>query len=236
MTDTPGLLDAMVAVQAETHTLPKDATNPHFGSKFVPLDTIVENVGPLLAKHQLVWMALPVRDSNGEPALHYKLLHAPSRECVDGVMPLLLQKQDSQSMGSAITYARRYALCAVLNLVADDDDDGAANTNTGGQAIRESQTGFGKSSRSDSGPSESQKQFLLKIKDGKAGGIEKPSRDEWIAMLNVVAPGLEFEPGWMDKLTRKQASELLGVLKDGPRPSTVAPSDLSDVPWEGAAQ
>jgi hypothetical protein len=40
-------------------------------------------------------------------------------------MPLLLSKNDAQGMGSAITYARRYALCAVLNLVADDDDDGA---------------------------------------------------------------------------------------------------------------
>jgi hypothetical protein len=39
-------------------------------------------------------------------------------------MQLLLSKNDAQGQGSAITYARRYALCAVLNLVADDDDDG----------------------------------------------------------------------------------------------------------------
>jgi hypothetical protein len=39
-------------------------------------------------------------------------------------MPLLLDKRNSQGLGSAITYARRYALTAVLNLVADEDDDG----------------------------------------------------------------------------------------------------------------
>jgi hypothetical protein len=39
-------------------------------------------------------------------------------------MPLLLAKSDPQGQGSAITYARRYALMAVLGLVADEDDDG----------------------------------------------------------------------------------------------------------------
>jgi hypothetical protein len=41
-------------------------------------------------------------------------------------MPLMLDRDNSQGFGSALTYARRYALTAVLGLVADDDDDGAA--------------------------------------------------------------------------------------------------------------
>jgi hypothetical protein len=39
-------------------------------------------------------------------------------------MKLLLSKIDPQGQGSGVTYARRYALVSVLNLVADDDDDG----------------------------------------------------------------------------------------------------------------
>jgi hypothetical protein len=122
---TQGLLGAILAVQGEAPTLAKDATNPHFKSKYTPLDTIVETIGPILYRHKLVWMTLPGRDERGEPALAYRLAHAPTGEVLEGSMPLLLSKNDAQGMGSAITYARRYALCAVLNLVADDDDDGA---------------------------------------------------------------------------------------------------------------
>jgi hypothetical protein len=106
--------------------LRKDATNPHYRSKYASLDTIVEQVGPILAKHELVWSTLPVNDEQGRPALRYRLAHAPTGEVLEGTMPLLLSKPDAQGMGSAITYARRYSLCAVLNLVADDDDDGHA--------------------------------------------------------------------------------------------------------------
>lgn len=126
-TEAPGLLDAMLAVQSETPKLKKDATNPAFRSKYAPLDTIVETINPLLVKNGLVWSTMPSFDATtGEPTLKYELAHAPSRESKDGEMKLLLSKDDPQGQGSAITYARRYALVSVLNLVADDDDDGHA--------------------------------------------------------------------------------------------------------------
>jgi hypothetical protein len=126
VSDTGSLLAAILAVQAEAPTLKKNATNPHFKSRFAPLDTIVETIGPLLAKNGLVWLTKPSFDeTSGEPTLKYKLAHAPSKEAEEGEMKLLLSKGDPQGQGSAITYARRYALCSVLNLVADDDDDGA---------------------------------------------------------------------------------------------------------------
>ena len=47
-----GLYEAVLAVQAAAETLPKDGINPHFKSKYTPLDTIVEKVGPLLAQQR----------------------------------------------------------------------------------------------------------------------------------------------------------------------------------------
>lgn len=123
--ETGSLLAAMLAVQAVAPKLKKSATNPHYKSKFAPLDEIVEVVNPLLSAQGLVWTTLPSHNEAVGPTLRYKLSHAPSGEYEAGEMPLLLSKQDAQGQGSAITYARRYALCAVLNLVADDDDDGA---------------------------------------------------------------------------------------------------------------
>lgn len=120
-----GLLEALRAVQAEAPTLPKDKTNPHFKSKYTGLDTIVEKVAPLLAENGLVWSTLP-GGTHDAPTLAYRLAHARTGEVLEGVMPLLLDKTTAQGFGSALTYARRYALTSVLNLVADEDDDGNA--------------------------------------------------------------------------------------------------------------
>jgi len=123
------LLEAILAVQGEVGTLPKTAMNPHFKSKYVPLDTIVEVVGPILNKHGLIWMTFPTMGmSTGVPLLRYSLIHAATGEKIEDEMPLLLTKEDPQGLGSALTYARRYSLCAALNLVADDDDDGNAGS------------------------------------------------------------------------------------------------------------
>jgi hypothetical protein len=119
-------LSALAALQAEVPKLPKDKTNPHFGSKFTGLDTIVETVGPLLVKHRLVWITMPGRDEIG-PYLEYRLVHLDADDGgLFGRIPLVLAKDDMQGLGSALTYARRYALSSVLNLVADEDDDGRA--------------------------------------------------------------------------------------------------------------
>jgi hypothetical protein len=118
---------AVLAIQSKIGTLQKNAINPHFGSKFISLDSLVEHVQPLLTKHGLIWICLP-EHNEGMPVLGYSLIHAESGHAIVGQMPLLLQKQDPQGQGSAITYARRYALCAVLNIVADVDDDGEKAT------------------------------------------------------------------------------------------------------------
>jgi hypothetical protein len=117
-------------------TLRKTATNPHFRSKFCPLDEIVETVTPILYKHGLAWSTMPsVQD--GAPVLRYQLQHAESGTGLTDAMPLLLSKNDAQGQGSAITYARRYAITAVLNLVADEDDDGNGAAGTAAARARE---------------------------------------------------------------------------------------------------
>lgn len=119
---------AVLAIQGEIGTLQKNALNPHFKSKYLSLDALVEHVQPLLTKHGLIWTTSPsFARGDGQdsiPLLRYALIHADSGEKIEEAMPLLLEKQNAQGLGSALTYARRYALCAVLNIVADVDDDG----------------------------------------------------------------------------------------------------------------
>lgn len=198
-TETAGLLTAMLAVQSEAPTLKKSAANPAFkGSKYAPLDEIVETVGPILIKHGLVWSTLPGSDTQGQPSLTYRLSHAPTGESIEGTMPLLLSKDDAQGQGSAITYARRYSLCAVLNLVADDDDDGnavVAGRSGGGRVASEKQIKF--------------VQKLLKEKKLTAAEIR-------VLLTECGVRGTENVVDDVAALTDAEASKVIDRLVNGP--------------------
>jgi hypothetical protein len=90
---------------------------------YADLTDVTEALMPVLTSHGLVFMAMPTVTELGH-VLHYKLAHE-SGECVEGFYPLPVNVR-SQELGSAITYARRYALCAVTGVApVGDDDDGA---------------------------------------------------------------------------------------------------------------
>lgn len=131
---TGTLAQALLAFQAEAPALQKNKINPAFRAKYLTLDAMLEQVLPVLNKHGLVVVQRPTILAEGTPGLRTRIIHAPSGECEEDVMPLLLAKQDPQGLGSAITYARRYSLMAMLGLAADEDDDG--NKASGGQGPR----------------------------------------------------------------------------------------------------
>ncbi len=119
------LLTALLAAQikASALNLVPDGANPAFKSKYVKLDGLLKAVLPILNANGLVWTTFPTT-ADGELALHYSLTHAATGETMNATMPLLLDKQNSQGFGSAITYARRQSIMAVLGLAAGEDDDG----------------------------------------------------------------------------------------------------------------
>lgn len=123
--------EAVLAFQkaAVVLKLGKDATG-QVGSqpyKYLSLDKLMSEAMPLLNEHGLTWMTFPTAIGE-KPALRYCLSHPNSNEHVEDTMLLMLDRSNSQGQGSAITYARRQALCCALGLVPDDDDDGAAAT------------------------------------------------------------------------------------------------------------
>jgi len=126
---------AVLKLQSEIGTLQKNAINPHFKSRYISYEKLIEAVRPFLTKYGLIWNCYPSH-YDGTSVLVYTLTHVESGESMGAEMLLLLDKQNAQGLGSAITYARRYALCAVLDIVADVDDDGnkaSAKTETVGK-------------------------------------------------------------------------------------------------------
>lgn len=119
------LYAALLAAQAEAPELQKDAINPHFRSSYVSLERLMETILPILNKHGLVLLQAPTT-LEGQPALRTVIIHAKSGDGFGDTMLLNQAQAGPQAQGSAITYARRYSLMALLGLVADSDDDGNA--------------------------------------------------------------------------------------------------------------
>lgn len=133
------LLPAFVAFQSDMPSVPKDAVNPHFRSKYASLGAITEATRPHLAKHGLaVTQSLVWRD--GVQLLVTRVIHASGQWMQDGGYALNPTKNDPQGMGSAVTYARRYTLGATLGIVTEDDDDGNAASAPRSQPIKQTAT------------------------------------------------------------------------------------------------
>lgn len=132
------IVEDFIALQKALPVMPKNTTNPFFKSKYTPLETIVELAMPIVLKHNFAWTSLPSTNEAGQPSLKYELMHI-SGNSIKGEMLLLLNKPDPQGQGSAITYARRYALSSTLGLVSDEDDDGNAARRAAEAAKRETE-------------------------------------------------------------------------------------------------
>lgn len=115
---------ALLVFHMKVESIKKDASNPFFKSKYASLSNILENIQVPLSESGLAFSQIPT----GEGGLTTILVHAESGEYIMGEYIMKPAKTDPQSLGSAITYQRRYALCAILGLNIEDDDDGNAGS------------------------------------------------------------------------------------------------------------
>lgn len=94
-----------------------------FSYKYAPLDEVLNLVRPLLSENGLSVIQAPM-SSEGNVSVSTILLHDSGEYIELEPITLKMDKITAQGAGSAITYARRYALSAVLGIASEDDDDG----------------------------------------------------------------------------------------------------------------
>lgn len=116
------LAAALSAAQAELKNPVFDSVNPHFKSRFATLATVRDTITPVLSRHGLSVVQLATNDPEGRPCVETVLAHA-SGEWISSRLTVPVGKADAHGTGSAITYARRYALMAIVNVVGDQDED-----------------------------------------------------------------------------------------------------------------
>lgn len=116
------LAQAIAHAQAELKPVKREAKNPFFNSRYADLASIWEALKPFHA-HGIAISQIPFDAGEGMIGLKTQLSHE-SGEWIAGKLALPVSKEDAQGVGSAITYARRYALGCMTGVVTEDDDDG----------------------------------------------------------------------------------------------------------------
>lgn len=119
------LAAALAKAQAEIKTAPKERLNPHFRSHYADLVAVWDACREALAANGLSVVQSP-EYADGRILVTTRLIHK-SGQWLEGTVSLRPSKDDPQGAGSAITYGRRYALAAMVGVVADDDDGNAAS-------------------------------------------------------------------------------------------------------------
>lgn len=142
---TAKIADALAKAQSEfpeirkdrTATITSARTGKSHSYRYADLTAVLNAVRPVLNKHGIaicdsasLHLDAPQQSADGgmqprrgQVAVRCRLLHVSG----EWLSATLAMPTDStpQSIGSAITYARRYALCALVGVLAEDDDDAA---------------------------------------------------------------------------------------------------------------
>jgi hypothetical protein len=103
----------------------KRSSNPFFKSKYADLAEILDATVDSLSDNGLSVLQLPSMDESGHVVITTVIGHS-SGQWMEGSLPMPVSKADAQGTGSAITYGRRYALGALLNVASELDDDAEA--------------------------------------------------------------------------------------------------------------
>src|SRR5256885_1241353 len=126
--DITAIAEAMVSAQAEFGAAIKDSANPAYRSKYADLSACIEATQKALNKYGIAVMQAPQLDGQ-MVTITTRLQHKSGQWYESDLSLPAVQRErfDAQSVGSAITYARRYSLQAVLNLATTDDDGNSAS-------------------------------------------------------------------------------------------------------------
>lgn len=109
-------------IQKEGLVFIKSAENPYFKSKYLPLDELQRTLAPALEKHNLL-----VYHYSEDNTVITVVADVETGEMLESSFPIQAGL-DPQKVGSTISYAKRYNLGQLFNIITDEDDDGNATT------------------------------------------------------------------------------------------------------------
>ena len=215
---------ALSKAQGEFLNAKKDKINPFFEKNYAGLSSLWDACRLALSKNGLALVQGPsVNESH--VTINTLLMHN-SGEWIESELILNAGKPTPQSVGSAITYARRYSLAAMLGLVADDDDDGNEASKEVGKKQQEKKAVAEKNhktTKTDPPPTTEQERekILADIAQiMKHTRFKESQRIEAKAAIAIARTNIALEAvraSWQkkfDELAEKTTQQKNGTLKD----------------------
>lgn len=133
--ETTLIFGALHEVQQNLPVIKADLKNDYFNSLYADLTAVWNGIRGLLAEKGVVVIQGVAECMDGTASLSTRLCHISGQWIEDDGVPLIVEpnkkgNKTAQQQGSAITYARRQGLSAMLGIVTDEDDDGAQASQT----------------------------------------------------------------------------------------------------------
>ena len=122
------LAKAFAKTQQEMKQPLKNAENPFFNSTYVPLENVAQSITEVATKNGLSYSQEPTV-IDGVVSVTTLVMHSSGEWIEYEPLRLKPDKNNIQGCGSAITYAKRYALSAIFGITSDKDDDGNGAVN-----------------------------------------------------------------------------------------------------------
>lgn len=119
------LATALAKAQGAMDHATKDRANPHFKSRYADLASVVDACRAPLSANGIAVLQ-PARVTESAVEVDTLLVHA-SGQWVGETLTASVADAKAQTIGSAITYLRRYGLAAMVGVAPDDDDGNAAS-------------------------------------------------------------------------------------------------------------
>ena len=116
------IITALSKLQSENKGASLDGTNPHFKSKYIKFEDAWEAIKEPLGKYSL---SIVQELTSGDTSVCVTTLvaHSSGQWIEFGPLSIPFAKKDAHGIGSACSYAKRYALCAAMGIVAGEEDD-----------------------------------------------------------------------------------------------------------------
>lgn len=202
------LATALAKVQANIKPVKKDKTakiptksGGSYTYHYADLSSVWDACRELLTSNGLSVVQMPEAANGGSDIYLSTILMHSSGEWLSSMLLLRPTDTTPQALGSAITYARRYALAAMVGIVADEHDDGNAASQPAQQRAAQAQPTNGNLA------SEPQKKKLFAI--WKNGGFDGKLQD-WIK---------ESYGCDIDAISMKDASAAIELLQPSEQPA-----------------
>jgi hypothetical protein len=227
------LYAALAKAQSEYGTVDRTATNPHFKSKYAPLDKVLDAIGPALSANGLCHYWRQSMGQDGEfviVTVTAGIGHGESGESIESSLSWGVP-DDVQKLGSALTYLRRYTIEAVAGVAADSDDDGngSASERTPARAVTPTNAAKtqaaidkGKANQDDEATvkfGEALASIRWTLADFKAELVDFAG----IKVPNVIAKPYSQWPEWAKVKARELYEKIRAGDGDGPLPEPPPP-------------